>query len=66
MPTLDASGAGVVGEVGVRRRTAAAGITTSFRGIGTRNLPHHHEVLSIPAVSLINIHIDFGWKNVDE
>jgi len=37
MTTLDASGARVIGEVGVRRRAAAAGITTiSFSEIGEK------------------------------
>jgi len=65
--TLDASGARVIGEVCIRRRAAAAGITITFSEIGKGNLPHHHEVLPIPAIT-VNIrlcHIDFGLKDED-
>ena len=62
--TLDTSGAGVIGEVSVRRRAAAAGITTTFREIGKGSLPNHHEVVSISAIRCSR-HIDFGLKGED-
>jgi hypothetical protein len=56
MATLDASGAGIISEVLIRRRTSPASVAKSGAE-DELSLPDHHEVLSIAAVSSLS-HVD--------